>query len=112
MIFKLFFFLWSAGKFICIRGQIHEGFYLSFFSWRSVIKLRSFLFVYGMIGFCAACVPFSAPSLPLNGNCRLPLELCSSSVEESIFLKFYDEKISIVDGNSKFRSNKPEWGSN
>lgn len=60
-----------------------SDYYLSAFSWRSVIRLRSFLFVYGTI----ALDSFSCCSPPLNGKVRLPFELCSSPADESIFLK-------------------------
>lgn len=60
--------------------------YLSVFSWRSVIRLRSFLFVYGTISGWSF-ESFSCCSPPLNGKVRLPFELCSSPVDVSIFLK-------------------------
>lgn len=60
--------------------------YLSVFSWRSVIRLRSFLFVYGTISGWSL-ESFSCCSPPLNGKVRLPFELCSSPVDVSIFLK-------------------------
>lgn len=48
--------------------------------WRSDIRLRSFLFVYGISGDAASFGTVLAWSLSASGSVRLPLALCTSPV--------------------------------
>lgn len=85
--FALLFFLsfsWLVGLTFLLQNC-----YLSDFSWRSVIRVRSFLLVYGTISD-GSLDSFSIGSTPpLNGKVRFPFEFCSSSDIVPTFRKLY-----------------------
>lgn len=81
--FCCFFFLFCLFVFIFVIGGLDfyiNNFHLSDFSWRSVIRVRSFLLVYGTISDWSLESFSGCSPPPLNGKVRLPFEFCSSSV--------------------------------